>query len=95
MRRTSQTGVERLINEIDHPITSTSANPPGRSPAVDIDALRRDFGHVEALLALDGGPLEHAVPSTILDCMTEPPRVVREGAIPMSQLEAYLGMFSR
>ncbi len=95
MRRTSQTGVERLINEIDHPITSTSANPPGRPPAVDIAALRRDFGHVEALLTLDGGPLERAVPSTILDCMTEHPRVVREGAIPMSRLEAYLGTSSR
>ncbi len=95
VRRTSQTGVERLINEIDHPITSTSANPPGRAPAVDIAALRRDFGHVDGLLALDGGPLERAVPSTILDCTTEPPRVVREGAIPMSRLEAYLGTFSR
>ncbi len=95
VRRTSQTGVERLIHEIDHPITSTSANPPGRAPAVDIAGLCRDFEHVEALLVLDGGPLERSVPSTILDCMTEHPRVVREGAIPMSRLAAYLGTFSR
>ena len=95
VRRTSQTGVERLIHEIDHPITSTSANPRGRAPAVDIAALCRDFGHVDALLALDGGPLEAAVPSTILDCMTEHPSVVREGAIPMYRLEPYLGTFSR
>ena len=95
VRRTSQAGIERLIEEIDHPITSTSANLPGRNPATDIAALHRDFGNVAGLMVLDGGALESAAPSTILDCATQHLRVVREGAIPLSELETCIGTFSR
>ena len=88
VRWTSHAGMERLIQEVGHPITSTSANRSGRPPAVDISALQRDFGDVTKLLALDGGTLGKAAPSTVLDCTAPAPRLVREGAIPRSDLRA-------
>ena len=84
VRWTSHAGMERLIQEVGHPITSTSANRSGRPPAVDISAVQRDFGDVPKLLALDGGTLGKAAPSTVLDCTAPAPRLVREGAIPRS-----------
>jgi L-threonylcarbamoyladenylate synthase len=30
---------------------------------------------------LDGGPVQHGQGSTVLDCMSDPPKVLREGPI--------------
>ena len=95
MRWTSHAGMERLIQDVGHPITSTSANRSGRPPAVDISAVQRDFGDVPKLLALDGGMLGKAAPSTILDCTAPAPRLVREGAIPRADLPACGGAGTR
>ena len=95
VRRTSLAGIQSLITEIDHPLTSTSANRAGRTPVTDIAALRRDFGDVAGLMMLDGGVLERTGPSTILDCTAPHLRVVREGAIPPSELATYVSTFSR
>ena len=95
VRWTSHAGMERLIQEVGHPIASTSANPSGRPPAVDISAVQRYFGDVPKLLALDGGALGKAVPSTVLDCTAPAPRLIREGAIPRADLPASGGAVTR
>jgi L-threonylcarbamoyladenylate synthase len=90
VRWTSHLGMARLIAEVAHPITSTSANRAGEPPVGDVHALEEAFGGAPDLLALDGGPSDDSPPSTILDC-TGSPRLIREGAIPLHDLQSAIG----
>jgi L-threonylcarbamoyladenylate synthase len=94
VRHTSHRGMARLIGSIGIPITSTSANRPGTPPAPGVDGLVALFGAaVESgeLLVLDGGVLGNVPPSTIVDCTTAVPLMIREGAIPRAELRRYAG----
>jgi L-threonylcarbamoyladenylate synthase len=95
VRWTSGSGLAQLLDAVQCPITSTSANRSGEAPATDVETIRRVFGPVPGLLVLDGGRLSNAVPSTILDCTTEAPRIVREGAIRQSELAPFQGGAAR
>ncbi len=88
VRWTGHRGMARLIERAGHPITSTSANRPGNPPAPDVAGLESYFGDAEELLVLDGGPLANTRPSTLVDCTTATIRVIREGAIPQSDLQS-------
>ncbi|MCZ6916633.1 MAG: L-threonylcarbamoyladenylate synthase [Gemmatimonadetes bacterium] len=88
VRWTGHRGIARLIEHAGHPITSTSANRPGDPPAPDVAKIELYFGDSENLLALDGGVLQNQVPSTLVDCTRAMLRVIREGAIPQSDLRS-------
>ena len=45
----------------------------------------------EVALILDGGPTHGGQASTVLDLTTDPPRVVRSGAVALSAVEQALG----
>jgi len=97
VRWTSHAGIAYLIAELDEPITSTSANLPGGPTAPGVGAILADFGAaVEAgtLLVLNGGVLGNVPPSTIVDCTGPAPLLVREGALPRSELHARAGRFA-
>ena len=97
VRHTSHKAVEKLIALLDTPLTSTSANIPGQAPAAGAEQLLELFRKsVEAgdLLVLDGGTLGNVPPSTIVDCTTDQPKLVREGALPRNELRAKVGRFS-
>ena len=52
------------------------------------------FGEAEAsglLLVLDGGVLGNVPPSTLVDCTTPVPRIIRDGAIPRAELRRMVG----
>lgn len=94
VRHTSHRGMARLIGAIGIPVTSTSANRPGSPPAPGVDGLVSLFSAaVERgeLLVLDGGVLGNVPPSTIVDCTTAVPLMVREGAIPRAELRRFAG----
>jgi L-threonylcarbamoyladenylate synthase len=94
VRHTSHAGMARLIRAIDLPVTSTSANRPGGPPAAGADRLAQLFSDsIDAgqLLVLDGGVLGNVPPSTVIDCTTGVPIIVREGAIPRSELRERVG----
>ena len=94
VRWTSHVGMARLIAAVGEPLTSTSANLPGRAPAPGADAIVRDFGRAVdegKLLVLDGGVLGNRPPSTVVDCTQPAPRVVREGAITLAALRRAVG----
>src|SRR5947209_4198908 len=78
-----------LIRACGAPVAAPSANrsgaPPPRTAAEAIESLN---GAVK--LALDAGPCPLGTPSTIIDLSTDPPRLLREGAIPVSELEPFL-----
>lgn len=74
-----------LLTSLGEPIASSSANTAGRPPPVDADQVIAGLGE-ELELVLDGGPCRIGQPSTILDLSGATPRILRQGAIPSSEL---------
>jgi L-threonylcarbamoyladenylate synthase len=75
----------RLITELGYPITGTSANRSGRPPLTRAAEVAREFGdHID--LILDAGDCPGGKPSSIIDVSSYPPRLVRAGAVPPSEL---------
>lgn len=60
-------------------LVSTSANRRGKPPALDADTVWREFSR-EIPLVVDGGAATVTRPSTLVDCTTHPPRILREGS---------------
>ncbi|ANM28992.1 hypothetical protein ABI59_04340 [Acidobacteria bacterium Mor1] len=79
----------RLAGALERPITGISANrsgqPASRTAAEVAQALPEGID-----LILDGGPTPGGAPSTVLDLTREHPRLLREGAVPLSALRRYL-----
>lgn len=71
------------------PLASTSANRHGQPPAISAKEARVAFG-AEVETVIDGGTASGR-PSTIIDCTTTPPRVLRNGPIITDELLARLG----
>jgi L-threonylcarbamoyladenylate synthase len=79
----------RALMRLTGPLAATSANRSGQpSPVTAADVIAQLGGRVAAVLA--GGPCPGGIPSTVVDCVASPPRVLREGAIPFSALRAIL-----
>lgn len=69
------------------PMAVTSANKHGQSPAQTAAEAREQLGDVVAVY-LEAGPVEAAVPSTIIDCTTDEPVVLRTGALSEEEILA-------
>jgi L-threonylcarbamoyladenylate synthase len=79
----------RIVSAAGGVLTGTSANLTGQPSAVTADAVLSQLG--EALdLIVDGGPTPGGLPSTVLDLTQEPPRLIREGALPIHPLMALI-----
>ena len=94
VRHTSHAGIAQLVTALDEPLTSTSANRPGGATAPGADGLVEIFREaVERgeLLVLDGGVLGNVPPSTLVDCTSPVPALVREGALPRAELRRAVG----
>lgn len=77
-----------LIREIGGPLAVTSANVSGRpSPVTAVEVMNQLSGKIP--LILDGGRCMHGRESTIVDCTTEEIRILRQGAIPKTDIEFY------
>jgi L-threonylcarbamoyladenylate synthase len=85
VRQPRQSLTCRLITELGHPITGTSANRAGCRPCVRGDEVAREFGD-DLDLILDAGPCPGGLASTIVDVTGASPRLVRAGAIPPAEL---------
>lgn len=71
-------------------LASTSANKSGHlSPRTAQEALADLEGVVE--LVLDAGPAPLGAESTVVSFVSDPPRVLREAAIPLARLRDALG----
>ena len=94
VRWTSHRAVAQLLENLEQPLTSTSANRPGGATAPGPEAISQAFPEAVAageLLVLDGGTLGNVPPSTLVDCTGPVPRLVREGAIPRRELRRRAG----
>ena len=74
-----------LLRSLGEPIASSSANPAGQPPPVDADQVIAFLGD-RLDLVIDGGPCRIGQPSTIMDLSGATPRILRQGAIPASEL---------
>ncbi len=71
------------------PLPTTSANVSGLPEAADAAAIVEQLG--EAIdLVLDGGPAHGGAASTVVDCTSPLPSVLRVGAIPIGEVAAIL-----
>lgn len=89
VRWTSHPGLQRLISVLGDPITSTSANLPGRPAAVTAGEVLAEWGGEiarGAIRLLDAGRLPPSPASTVVDCTGRVPRVIRPGALPAARL---------
>jgi tRNA threonylcarbamoyl adenosine modification protein (Sua5/YciO/YrdC/YwlC family) len=67
------------------PLAVSSANISGQPPAATCDEAVAQLGEGVSVY-LDGGPAGEPVPSTIIDCTVEPPRLLRAGALSVEEL---------
>ena len=67
------------------PMAVSSANRSGQPAALTVEQARQQLGE-SVQVYLDGGPVTVGVASTIVDVTTETPRVLREGAVSLTDL---------
>jgi tRNA threonylcarbamoyl adenosine modification protein (Sua5/YciO/YrdC/YwlC family) len=80
---------EQLIDEFEGPITGTSANISGFPSCTSAEQVMKQLGS-RLQLVLDGGETGAALPSTIVGLNGDQWKVLREGAIPVAEIEKTL-----
>ncbi len=83
-----------LLRRVGAALTGTSANLSGHRVPRTAEEVRRQLGERVDLI-VDGGPCPGGVESTVVDCTIDPPRVLREGAVPAERIAAVLSEGSR
>ena len=75
-------------------LAAPSANRFGQVSPTTASAVREELGDFlsENDLILDGGPSLVGVESTIIDCTTDAPRILRPGAITIEMIEEVTGL---
>jgi L-threonylcarbamoyladenylate synthase len=79
-----------ICRAADRPITATSANRSGQPATADPEEVERTLGQDVDLL-IDAGPTPGGAPSTIVDVTGPAPQLVRAGAVPWIEIQAWLG----
>jgi L-threonylcarbamoyladenylate synthase len=79
-----------LLVALGNPVAAPSANRSGHvSPTTAEHVLSDLSGSIDAVL--DGGPTPLGIESTIIDCTSATPRLLRLGGIPRAEIERVLG----
>ena len=81
--------VQQLIDEFGGPITGTSANISGFPACANTEQLMKQLG-LRLPLILDAGETGMGLPSTIVGLRDETWEILREGAIPVAEIERAL-----
>lgn len=79
-----------LLTRFGGGLAAPSANRFGKVSPTTADHVRADLGDAVDFV-LDGGACPVGVESTIVDCTTDPPQVLRPGGIPTEHIAALLG----
>ena len=80
----------RLIERSGIPLAAPSANRSERlSPTTAHHVLESLGNRID--LILDGGPCDCGIESTVIDCTTSPPRILRPGPLDKTAIEAVAG----
>lgn len=76
--------IVELLKKVDFPVTATSANFSGAGDMVAISEIVDSFEN-KVDLYLDGGARDGAT-STVVDMTTEPPKLLRSGAVEFEKI---------
>ena len=80
-----------IARSLGAPLTGTSANRSGSAELTTAYAVREEFlGEVD--LVIDGGSALDGRPSTVVDLSVKSPRILRQGAVSASEIEALYGV---
>jgi L-threonylcarbamoyladenylate synthase len=88
VRLSSCRPLRELLQQVG-PLTGTSANRAGAPPAQTAPEVEQAFGS-DIDVIIDAGPTPGGPPSTVVEA-DETLRIIREGAVPRSAIEAALG----
>lgn len=77
-----------LIQELDMPLTGTSANLTGLKECSAAEVVQDQLGDRLPLI-VDGGDSQAALPSTIVEVNREGWRITREGAVPSEEIKEF------
>ncbi len=81
---------QQLIRAANVPIAAPSANRSGRPSPTSADSVQEDLAGKIAMI-LDGGDCEIGVESTVVDCTTAVPTILRPGGITYEMLVTLMG----
>lgn len=76
-----------LLMQLNDAIVAPSANRFGKVSPTSAQHVFADLGH-DVEIILDGGECTIGLESTIIDCTTTPPQLLRAGAITVEQIQA-------
>jgi len=85
VRISSHPVAKGIVEAVDTPLTSTSANPAGKGDLIDARSIETLLGD-QVDLIIDGGEVA-GYGSTVVDLTVDPPKVVRPGMIEISRGE--------
>ena len=79
-----------IIRKAGVPIVATSANRSGSPSPTTLSHVLDDMqGRVRAVV--DGGNLELGIESTVINMLTNPPKILRLGSLGVAEIEAVIG----
>ena len=78
-----------LLREAQVPVVAPSANLSGQPAATTAEQVLKEFAD-QIDVVLDAGPTPIGVNSTVVDLSVQPPRILREGAMP-DRIQQFLG----
>ena len=79
-----------LLSMVQRPLATSSANLPGKSPALTAEEVVHQLGS-RIDLVVDGGAAPGRASSTVLSIVERPFRIIRAGAIAIEQIENVVG----
>ncbi|MDB2390210.1 L-threonylcarbamoyladenylate synthase [Alphaproteobacteria bacterium] len=89
VRVPSHPAATQLLNAFDGPLAAPSANPSGRiSPSLADHVMAGLDGQID--LVLDGGACQNGLESTIVDCSSDMPVILRPGGITREAIQKAL-----
>lgn len=80
---------QHVLEQLRDGVVAPSANTFGHVSPTTAQHVHDDIG-TSVDLILDGGPCSVGIESTIVDCTTSPPQIVRPGAITQHEIETIL-----
>ena len=78
-----------LVRQVGRPVTGTSANLSGRPGCRQVQYLDPPVAQ-QVDLILDAGVLEGGAGSTVVDVTIDPPKILREGQVPVDDISGAL-----
>jgi len=89
LRMPAHAVAQKLLSAFGKPVAAPSANRSGHVSPTRADHVIADLsGRIDAVL--DGGPTSLGLESTIVDCTSEIPFLLRSGGVPRSDIERAL-----